>query len=543
MTTPAFGLDVSAAAHPDRAAVDFVPQRDRSLEAARLSFAELDIRSRLLAGAFRAWGLRRGDSIAMLCTNRPEFFVVAWAAQRSGLRYTPVPPGSMVEEARHIVHDSGARLLVADAALGELAAATGPTNPTGPNLIIGSADVNSHRSRGFEDLDHVLAAATPIQEPDQSEGAPLLYSSGSSGRPKGVEIPLPTGGWNSDHGLAARFASLYGMNVGDVFYCPAPLYHAAPLLYTMAAHRVGATVVVSDRFDAAGALATIEQFGVTHSLWVPTMFVRMLALPDVERSRHDLSTHRVALHGAAPCPADVKERMLDWWGPIIWEYYSSTERVGVTTISPAEWRERPTSVGRPLNGEPHICDDDGRELPPGEVGTIWFAGAGAVDFAYRNRSDETLASTDQRGWRTVHDLGWLDHDGYLHLADRRSDLIVTGGVNVSPREVELVLLDHPDVTDAAVIGLPDHEYGRTVAALVEPSPGRNVSVQVLKDWCVERLAAAKRPRRIELVDQLPRADTGKLRKHDLQSALLDLEQGATPPTQTTTATPSRGIPA
>lgn len=535
MITPTFGLDAHASSHPDRSAVEFVPLRDRSLEPARLSFAELDGRSRLLAGAFRAQGLRRGDSIAMLCSNRPEFFVVAWAAQRSGLRYTPVPTGSMVDEARHIVLDSGARLLVADPELGRLAAEIAPGGPAAHNLLIG-ADSGSGLAPGFDHLDHVLAAASPIGEHEQSEGAPLLYSSGSSGRPKGVEVPLPTGGWGSDHGLAARFSSLYGMQAGDVFYCPAPLYHAAPLLYTMAAHRVGATVIVNDGFDAAGALATIEQFGVTHSLWVPTMFVRMLALSAADRGRHDLSTHRVALHGAAPCPADVKERMLDWWGPIIWEYYSSTERVGVTTISPAEWRERPTSVGRPLNGEPHICDDEGRELPRGEIGTIWFAGA--VDFVYRNRDEDTMSSTDHRGWRTVHDLGWLDHDGYLHLADRRSDLIVTGGVNVSPREVELVLIDHPDVVDAAVIGVPDHEYGRTVTALVELSPGRHLAVQDLKDWCAQRLGVAKRPRRIELLDHLPRTDTGKLRRHDLQNALLDLEPGTTP-----TTPPNRGIPA
>jgi fatty-acyl-CoA synthase len=287
----------------------------------------------------------------------------------------------------------------------------------------------------------------------------------------------------------------------------------------MAAHRVGATVVALDRFDAEAALAAIEQHGVTHSQWVPAMFQRLLALPDDVRSAYDLSSHRVAIHGAAPCPVELKRALFQWWGPIIWEYYSATERLGVTSISPQEWLERPGSVGRAVAGTPHICDEDGNELPAGETGTIWFEDG--PSFTYHHDPDQTAASTDHRGWRTVHDRGHLDADGYLYLSDRRSDLIITGGVNVYPREIELALLEHPDVSDAGVVGVDDDRFGQVVAVCVERRPGSTLVPADVRDHCAGHLATFKQPKRVLVVDVLPRTDTGKARRGDLRHLFTD----------------------
>lgn len=497
------GLEAHAAATPQRVAIAFAPIRDGALPAAQLTFGELDARSRALAGYLRSSGLERGDTVALLCENRPEFLEICWAAHRAGLSYVPIATGLTVPEVRFIVEDSGARGLITTERLLGTASLSAPVD--GVNLLIdGSAG-------GFEAYEDAIDAATPLVE--QSEGAPLLYSSGTSGRPKGVEPAPSDSPWGSDESLARRLRETYGMASGDVYLSPAPLYHSAPLLYCLASHRNGATVVLVDRFDALGCLELIDRHRVTHSQWVPTMFQRMLELPAEHRDRFDLSSHRVAIHGAAPCPRDLKQRLMDWWGPIVWEYYSATERVGVTSISPAEWLERPGSVGRGIVGTPHVCDEDGTELPAGEVGTIWFSDG--PTFTYRNAPEQTAGTTDARGWRTVRDLGWLDDDGFLYLADRRSDLIITGGVNVYPREVESVLLDHPDVADAAVFGLPDERFGRTVAALVASAPGHSLDLDDLQAHCAEHLAAVKRPRRLEVVDQIPRTETGKLRRREL----------------------------
>lgn len=503
MSEQVAGLEAHARRTPDRVAVAFEPVRDRALAPHVRTYAELDRRSRALAGHLRTIGLERGDTVAMLCENRAEFLEMCWAAQRAGLFYVPIATGLTQRESGFIVGDSDARVLISTHRHIEVARNIAPDGPG--NLMIDGA------RRGFADYEEALEHATPLD--DQSEGAPLLYSSGTSGRPKGVQPALPDSDWDGDDNLSARLRSLYGMEEGDVYLSPAPLYHSAPLLYCMASHRVGATVVVLDRFEALGALEAIERHRVTHSQWVPTMFQRLLELPEKDRQGFDLSSHRVAIHGAAPCPVDLKHQLMEWWGPIVWEYYSATERIGVTTISPTDWLAKPGSVGRGMVGEPHICDDYGNELAAGEVGTIWFEGGPPL--SYRNAAEQTAAATDSRGWRTVHDLGWLDEDGYLFLADRRSDLIITGGVNVYPREIELALLEHPGVADVAVVGVPDERFGRSVAAIVERAADHDVDAEELAAHCATNLAAVKRPRRIEIVDRLPRTDTGKLRRPEL----------------------------
>jgi long-chain acyl-CoA synthetase len=496
------GISAYAEESPDRLAVVLEPVRDGVLPQQRRTFRELDERSRRLGGYLCDVGLRRGDTVAVLMENRAEFFEACWAAHRAGLFYVPIATSLTAGEARFIVEDSGAKVLVASHRLLDLA---GEIASPGSNHLL--VDGSTSQFRNYEE---VLASAPLLEE--QSDGAALMYSSGTSGRPKGVETALPEAPWGTPDNLTLRMRQWYGIGPGDVYLSPGPLYHSAPLLYSLAAQRLGATVVQLDRFDAEGALAAIERWGVTHSQWVPSMFHRLLELPAEVRDRYDLSTHRAAIHAAAPCPVELKQRMFDWWGPIIWEYYSASERVGATIISPQEWLAKPGSVGKPMVGTPHICDDDGNELPPGEVGTIWFEGG--PTFEYRNDPDKTRGARDARGWQTVFDMGSLDEDGYLYLADRRSDLIITGGVNVYPREIELALLDHPSIGDAAVVGVPDDRFGQAIVAMIEPQRGHRADVEALHDHLRDRLAPFKRPRHILVLDELPRTESGKLRRHE-----------------------------
>lgn len=305
------------------------------------------------------------------------------------------------------------------------------------------------------------------------------------------------------------------MRPGDTFLSPAPLYHAAPLGWSMGALRQGATVIVMERFDAAHALELIELHRVTHSQWVPTMFVRMLKLDSEIRHRFDLSTHRVAVHAAAPCPVEAKRALIEWWGPILFEFYSSTEGVGATSIFSDDWLRKPGSVGKPLLGVPEILDDDGRPLGHGEVGTVWFSGG--REFAYHGDAEKTDRAHDSQGRATVGDVGWIDEDGYLYLSDRRSHLIISGGVNIYPQEIENVLVMNPDVIDVAVAGVPDPDLGERVVAFVQPrrSNGCDELADQLREDCAQVLARFKIPREFRFVDQLPRTPTGKLRKHEL----------------------------
>jgi fatty-acyl-CoA synthase len=374
---------------------------------------------------------------------------------------------------------------------------------------------------GFADLRAAVAAGDPVPPADQPRGADLLYSSGTTGRPKGIRPPLPDRQVTEPgDSLVAVFGTRYGFGPDTVYLSPAPVYHAAPLRFVATVQATGGTVVMMESFDPEAALAAIERYRVTHSQWVPTMFVRMLKLPAEVRARYDVSSLRVAVHAAAPCPPEVKRAMIDWWGPVLEEYYASTESAGITMVSSEEWLARPGTVGRDgFLGTVHVVGDDGRDLPPGEVGVVYFE-RDAMPFAYLNDPARTAEARhpDHPTWSTVGDMGYLDEDRYLYLTDRQANTIISGGVNIYPREAEDVLALHPAVLDVAVIGVPDEEMGESVLALVQPAPGAATAAlpEELVAYTRARLSHYKCPARVELVDELPRTPTGKLQKHLLR---------------------------
>jgi long-chain acyl-CoA synthetase len=469
-----------------------------------------------LAHVLREAGLRPGDVVALVAENRLAYYEVYWAALRSGLYVTAVDHHLTAPEAAYVVADCGARAVVVSASLPTAAALTGLTPGVALRLALhGELD-------GHVDYASALAAASPEPPADQPRGADLLYSSGTTGRPKGIKPPL-SGDRVDAHQNPMRlvFGRAYGFDADTVHLTPAPLHHAAPLRYGGMVHELGGTVVVMPRFEPAAALAAIERHRVTASQWVPTMFVRMLKLPDDERERHDLSSHRVAVHAAAPCPVEVKRRMIEWWGPILQEYYAATEAVGVTMIDSATWLRKPGSVGRAVLGVLHVCDDDGEELPTGEVGTVWFERE-AFPFAYHNDPERTRAARHPRHptWGTTGDLGRVDEDGFLFLTDRKAFTIISGGVNIYPQEIEDALALHPSVLDVAVVGAPDEDLGEVVAAVVQPAPGAAAGPELERELLAflgERIARFKLPRTVEFVDPLPRTATGKLQKHLLKA--------------------------
>jgi acyl-CoA synthetase (AMP-forming)/AMP-acid ligase II len=489
---------------PDTVAVHFPDTGER------LTFGELDERSRRLARAWQDRGVRPGDTVALLLENIGAYYVAAWAAQRSGLRFTPVNWHLTAAEAAYVVEDCGATVLVGSELLAGLAQEVCQAVPGVTVRVL----VSGREHAGFERLDALLASSPAEPLFPETEGIAMFYSSGTTGRPKGITRELSGAPFGTGGPMDGLLAAAYGFVPGMVLLTPAPLYHAAPLGWGMAAHRRGGTVVAMSRFEPAEMLRLVEAHAVTHLLVVPTMFVRLLKLPAEVRHGFDPSCLRTVVHAAAPCPVPVKRAMLEWWGPVIHEFYAGSEGNGFCAIGPEEWLAHPGSVGRPLLGTVHITDDEGTELPVGEVGTVWFEGGGR--FSYHRDDAKTAAAHDTRGWSTLGDVGRLDEDGYLHLVDRRGDLIITGGVNVYPQEVENVLVLHPAVGDAAVIGVPDEDLGRRVHAVVElADPDVPVSGQELVAYCRERLAHFKCPRTVEFTAALPRLPTGKLLRRTL----------------------------
>jgi long-chain acyl-CoA synthetase len=466
----------------------------------RVSYAQLATWALQGSRLLRRLGLQTGDGIAVLAPNHPHSLAVYWAAQLAGLYYTPISVQFQRGEVQHILADCDARALVL--AGGQADKADGAPQPI-------RIDIDAW-------LDLIRAEPSTLIG-DAAEGAEMLYSSGTTGKPKGVRASQPGAPLNTVSELFRRRVALHQIDPATVYLSTAPLYHSAPLRYNGMVVRCGGTSVVMPRFDAAASLALIERHAVTHSQWVPTMFVRLLRLPEAERSRHDLSSHRFAVHAAAPCPPAIKRQMLAWWGPILHEYYSGTEGNGQTAIGPEEWLEHPGSVGRPIFGNVHILDAAGTELPAGREGAVYFSGG--PRFEYYKDPGKTATAYDHRGWSTLGDIGYLDDDGYLYLTDRAAHMIISGGVNVYPREVEDVLVDHPAVQDAAVFGIPNEEFGEEVKAAVELVPGAAASdamAQSLIDYCRERLAHLKCPRSIDFHATLPRHQTGKLYKEPLK---------------------------
>jgi fatty-acyl-CoA synthase len=373
----------------------------------------------------------------------------------------------------------------------------------------------------YESYEAAVASYSSEPLEEEPRGAFMLYSSGTTGRPKGVKFPLPAhDASEGDVQILVSTMGLYDLQEGDVYLSPAPLYHSAPLRTSQVVQCAGGTVIVMERFDPLKALECIEKYRVSASQWVPTMFVRMLKLDEAQRNRFDLSSHRVAVHAAAPCPVEVKEKMIEWWGPMFVEYYAGTESFGTTALNSTEWLAHRGSVGKPYMGTVHICDDDGRELPEGETGLVYFDTPGAV-FEYHNDPEKTsgISHPEHPGWRTLGDVGHVDADGYLYLSDRASFMIVSGGVNIYPQEIEDVLVVHPKVMDAAVFGIPNSDFGEEVKAVVQPKRWEDAApemAQELLDYCQANLAHFKCPKSIDFEAELPRLDNGKLYKRHLR---------------------------
>jgi acyl-CoA synthetase (AMP-forming)/AMP-acid ligase II len=475
------------------------------------TYAELEDRSARLAHVLASAGIAEGGRVAVLLGNQLEYFDVAWATQRSGLYLTPVNWHLTANEAGYIIGDCEAQALITSPSLSELAG-PGLSQLRQPALHLVTGDTHAAPA-GFEGLEAKLAGSSPAPLRPEMEGSLMFYSSGTTGRPKGIRRPWRPVPYGTAGAIEQLMSIGYGFDADTVYLCPAPLYHAAPIGWSMGTQRLGGTVVVMERFDPLETLRLIEHYRVTHMQMVPTMFVRLLKLDAEERTRCDLSSLRCVIHAAAPCPVEVKAQMLDWWGPIIYEYYSSSEGAGFTAIGPDEWRQKPGSVGRAVLGVPHIVGEDGRELPTGDVGTIYFEGT--APFEYHHDPVKTAEAFNAQGWTTVGDLGWLDPDGYLYLSDRRTNLILSGGVNIYPQEIENELVLHAAVADVAVIGVPDPEMGQQVKAvvqLVDPTAAGPELEKELLDFCQQRLAHFKCPRSVDFVDDIPRLPTGKLAK-------------------------------
>jgi fatty-acyl-CoA synthase len=477
-----------------------------------LTYGQLEERSLRLADHLRAAGLRGGDHLALLSDNDPRVLEVYWAALRSGLYLTAVNHHLTAEEAAYIVRDCGATALIVSGPLTELGCAVREL-AAGPALYLGFDDGSYEKA---------LAAASPEPPAHQPRGVDMLYSSGTTGRPKGVKRTLPEGDVREVPSMfQLLFQPMYGFGEDTVYLCPAPLYHAAPLVFSSVVTATGGTVVLMNSFDAQGALAAIERHRVTHSQWVPTMFVRMLKLPHEAREAYDVSSLKVAIHAAAPCSVEVKRRMMEWWGPVLYEYYSATEANGITFIGPDEWLRKPGSVGRDgILGELRICGEDGKVLPVGETGTVYFE-RDELPFRYHNDEARTREAQhpEHPNWTTTGDIGHVDEDGYLFLTDRRAFTIISGGVNIYPQEIEDCLTLHPKVTDVAVVGVPDAEMGEAVKAVVQPAadaePGPGLERELL-DFVRDRIAHYKAPRSVDFTDSLPRTPTGKLAKSRLR---------------------------
>ncbi|TCZ53956.1 AMP-binding protein [Roseicella aquatilis] len=487
-----------------------------------VTYGALHARARQAAHWLISLGLQPGEGIALLMDNRPEFLEIAEATRLAGLYYTPLSIHLRPHEVAYVLGDSGAKLLIASPALAPLAQELAEEGAVGdrPRYAVGQG------IPGYGSYEAGLAAQDPAAPlPERPVGREFLYSSGTTGLPKGIRRPLIPWADRDAPEWDMTWRSLYGFGEDTVYLSPAPLYHAAPNRYVYRTLVEGGTAVVLKKFEPALALATIERFRVTHSQWVPTMFVRMLALPEAVRRGHDLSSHRCAIHAAAPCPPAVKRAMIEWWGPILWEYYAGSEGVGTTVISPQDWLRRPGSVGRPVNGvRVHITDEAGNELPPGQTGSIRFSGA--PRFAYHNAPEKTAASYDAQGRATLGDLGWLDEEGWLYLSDRRADLVLSGGVNLYPAEIEAVLAQHPDVAEVAVVGIPHPEMGEQVHAVIVPRRGARPEPALLEAWCRDRLAGPKRPRSWEITEELPRSEAGKLLRRLLKERYLPPAGGA-----------------
>tara|TARA_Y100001934_G_scaffold17737_1_gene20989 strand:+ start:61 stop:1602 length:1542 start_codon:yes stop_codon:yes gene_type:complete len=480
----------------------------------RITHKAMDERSNRIAQLLHDRGFRPGDHVAILMENNLRYFEIFWAALRSGLIFTPINRYFTPDEVAYVVNDSGAKALFTSTYMRETAEALLDRIPE-CSVLLSVDGVCS----GYDDLDTALVPFPTTPLANEPRGQMMLYSSGTTGRPKGIlRTPVPA---DISEGLShiERLRD-YGIDGDTIYLSPAPIYHAAPLAYSVGVLSLGGTVVMMPRFDAELALRHIQDYRVTHSQWVPTMFIRMLKLSDEARSAYDLSSHQVAIHAAAPCPVEIKRQVIDWWGPILHEYYAGSESNGSTRIDSQEWLKRPGSVGKASMGVLHICDEDGNEVAPGSEGIIYFEQP-EMPFRYHNDPDKTREAQNPKhtSWSTLGDVGYVDEDGYLYLTDRKSFMIISGGVNIYPQAIEDALVLHPSVTDAAVIGVPNEDFGEEVKAVVQLEPGIPESAALAEDligFTRDKVASYMVPRSLDFTDALPRLPTGKLYKHKLR---------------------------
>jgi long-chain acyl-CoA synthetase len=477
-----------------------------------MTFGEMDKNANRFAQLLRSYKVKSGDSFAVLLENRLEYYTLIWGSQRAGTMLVPISTRLTPPEISYILKDSQTKLLI--------------TSTTFQDVVeevkkeCTALSVLKMDSKEEDDFQEAMNASSEDHLSDQSAGLVMLYSSGTTGRPKGIRPKPPE---DPDPQAIVPFVMLATMGAGMpadgtmVYLSPAPLYHAAPIAWSSAVHRLGGTVVLMEKFDPEGALAAIERYKVTDSQWVPTHFVRMLSLTTKERTRYDLSSHKRALHAAAPCPIPIKEQMIEWWGPIVNEYYAGSESIGMTMIKTPEWLSHPGSVGQAIHGTLHVCGPDGEELAANQDGLIFFENE--VLPTYHNDPEKTKEAMHPKGWMTLGDIGHVDEEGFLYLTDRKSHMIISGGVNIYPQEVENLLISHEKVLDAAVIGAPDSDLGEKVVAVVQPvdlAAAHSELEQELRDYLAPQLARIKMPKLFDFRSELPREANGKLYKRELR---------------------------
>ena len=501
--------------HPSFFAVQY-PERPAYVMAEsgeQISYLELNQRSNQIAHLLRNNNLCSGDHIAVFMENRKEFMQIIWGAQRSGLVFTTISTHLKHEELAYILFDSQCKVIFTSAIL----------KPVVSAAIASRSELAQCTIIDVDDSFYMSLNAQPDGEiSDESAGCELLYSSGTTGRPKGVEVENQEKAIDAMLPVLHGLKKLFGFSNETVYLSPAPLYHASPLRFVMLTMFVGGTAIIMRKFEAVEALQTIERYRVTHSQWVPIMFLRLLEVDAVTRCSVDVSSMMVAIHAAAPCPVEVKMQMLDWWGPILYEYYGSTEAIGLTVIGPEECRVKSGSVGRAVVGSLRIVNEQTGEIcPTGEIGDIYFADGPGV--TYRNDPEKTAAARNLHGWYTCGDVGYIDEDEYLFLSDRRDFMIISGGVNIYPQETENTLALHPEVADVAVFGIPNKEFGHEVKAVVQLHDYDKASAQtaqVLMEFCREKLSSIKCPKSIDFMEALPRMENGKLYKKQLLTHYL-----------------------
>ena len=490
------------------------------------TFAELDAAANRLCRLFPTAGFPPGDHVAICMENHPRSLEVLWGCDYAGLIYTATSSRLTTDELAYIVDDCGAKGFIASAAKADQAAALLDRTPAVELRLMLDGTID-----GYDSYEDAVAAQSAEPIAGRVAGTDMLYSSGTTGRPKGIlpkVEPQPLEGRVT--GVTGLLQLLYGVDDTKTYLSPAPLYHAAPLRFSMSTQALGSTVVVMERFDAEDYLANVERFGITHSQVVPTMFVRMLKLDPEIRSKYDVSSLECIIHAAAPCPVPVKRQMIEWWGPLIHEYYAGTEGNGFVYCDSEMWLAHEGTVGTPINCTIHICDELGEELPAGQPGTVYFESR--AEFEYHNDPEKTRDSRNEKGWTTLGDVGYLDDDNFLYLTDRQAYMIITGGVNVYPQEAENVLTVHPDVVDVAVFGVPNDDFGEEVKAVVQPrempadaDAAARLAGELIA-YCREHLTAVKCPRSVDFRAELPRHPTGKLYKRLLKDEYWSATAGS-----------------